>query len=101
MKQIPEVLRAMPLMDAANAALFLIRDDATNIAKQTATILRASIAAEKARLAEQHDMAGALRLCLHEIEQYHAFAYPKCGGNCPAHEAMTAARAALAHQEGR
>lgn len=43
----------------------------------------------------------ALRLCLKEIEQFHSTAYPDCKGGCPGHEAMDAARAALAEPKPR
>lgn len=54
-------------------------------------------------LAEAKEPAlAALRLCLAEIEQFHSTAYPECQGGCPAHEAMTAARAVLgAPKQGR
>lgn len=43
----------------------------------------------------ESNLKNALRLCLAEIEQFHATAYPSCDGGCPAHEAMDAARKAL------
>jgi hypothetical protein len=41
-------------------------------------------------------LRAALTLCVAEIRQFHAHAYPDCKGQCPAHEAMQAADAALA-----
>lgn len=41
----------------------------------------------------------ALRLCVKEIEQFHATAYPGCTGGCPAHEAMDAANKILRHED--
>lgn len=53
------------------------------------------ITEEIRRAAIRGEMRAALELCLNEIEQFHSTAYPGCGGGCPAHEAMEAARAAL------
>jgi hypothetical protein len=57
--------------------------------KQTGIQLAQAAARDADRL------RAALRLCLTEIEQFHAHYYPKCDGGCPAHEAMDAARSAL------
>lgn len=45
--------------------------------------------------AERQALIDALKLCAAEIQQFHAAYHPECDADCPAHEAMKAARLAL------
>jgi hypothetical protein len=57
---------------------------------------------DNARLmAAAPDLLDALRKCVIELDAMHGYLYPTCEGGCPFEDAITQARAAIAHATGQ